>query len=779
MDNKNKVILNGIVNDKRISTQELLKQIYTNLENGNCHYEINALGQHNIGGPLWNKEGQKLVFNVKNPGQRVGSMGMQGTSIIVEGSAPADIGWLNAGAEIIVKGDGGDTTAHCAATGNIYIGGRAGTRSGALMKYDPKFPPPQFWVLKKTGSFSFEFMSGGIAVICGAGCENMESVLGYRSCVGMVGGTIYVRGKVNDLSDDVWLMELDEKDKEFLKAGIPVFLSKIEKEEIENELTDFTKWRKIVAKTYEERTTKRYMPIAEYRNSTWVKDGIFGDMIEEDFNVVSFVEKGEFRLKKPSWNSGAYSSPCEYNCPIFIPTQKRVALLRQEKTEDALKLVMDYSPFPASVCGQVCPNLCMDECNRKYVDIPLKISDLGMLSKNVMPNKPEAEKEEKIAVIGSGAAGLASAYHLRRFGYKVEIFEKDSVIGGKLKQVIPEERLDRDILDEEINKILSMGIKTHTKHSVDNQAFEKLDKDFDAVIIAVGAHEPIILPVKGNEFMIKGLDFLKKINRGEKVNVGQKVVVIGAGNAGMDVVMGAYKMGAEHVTAIDIQKPAAFDEEIEHAKSLGAEIRWPAFTQEITEEGLYLKNGEFIEADSVITSIGDRPNLSFLPNEYKDEKGKLLINDYYQLEKHENVFIAGDVIKLGLFTNALGDGRKTAINIDNFLQEKSMDKFENAPMIPQDKVKNEFYHPMNQQAVEDREAEGEVDRCLSCGYCRDCSFCMEICPEQAIKRMDSDNDFGFEYISDSEKCIGCGICAGVCPCGIWEMTDNLEKYIES
>ena len=113
----------------------------------------------------------KFKIQVKNPGQRVGSMGMQGTQIIVDGPAPADVGWLNAGAEIIVKGDGGDTTAHCAATGKIFIAGRVGTRSGALMKYDPKFPAPEFWVLKNTGSFSFEFMGGGIAVVCGHNCE--------------------------------------------------------------------------------------------------------------------------------------------------------------------------------------------------------------------------------------------------------------------------------------------------------------------------------------------------------------------------------------------------------------------------------------------------------------------------------------------------------------------------------------------------------------------------------------------------------------------------------
>ena len=134
------------MNDKRLSTQELLQIIYKKIDEGFTEFEITGSGQHNIGGPLWTNDGQPLEFNVKNPGQRVGSMGMPNTRIVVNGSAPADVGWLNSGAEIVVKGDGGDTTAHCAASGKIYIGGRVGTRSGALMKHDPKFSAPEFWV---------------------------------------------------------------------------------------------------------------------------------------------------------------------------------------------------------------------------------------------------------------------------------------------------------------------------------------------------------------------------------------------------------------------------------------------------------------------------------------------------------------------------------------------------------------------------------------------------------------------------------------------------------
>lgn len=785
----NTAIINGIIDGERISTQQLLQDIYTKLEEGYKEFEINASGQHDIGGPLWDKENQLLKFKVTNPGQRVGSMGMVGTEITVEGSAPADIGWLNAGAKITVKGDGGDTTAHCAAGGKIYIGGRAGTRSGALMKHDPKFPAPEFWVLKNTGSFSFEFMGGGTAVICGYGCENLESVLGYRSCVGMVGGTVYVRGNVKNLSSEVLLTELNDGDKEFLLKGLPTFLDKIEKPELINELSkgiknaeeellSSQKWYKIVAKTFAERKVKSLMPIKQFRLDKWVKGGILGDLIEDDYKVSNFIATGDLRLKFPVWKNAIYSAPCEYNCPIGIPTQKRLSLLRQGKITEALELVLEFSPFPASVCGQVCPNLCVDECSRKYVDEPIKTAELGKLSKDVKFNKSVNEINKKVAIIGSGAAGLGAAWHLRNLGYRVDVFEQDNVFGGKLKQVIPEERLERAVLETELQRIIDSGVNVKINTKADKELFNKLEKDYDAVIIAVGAHTPVVIPFEGHERLVKGLDFLKAVNKGEKPTIGKKVVVIGAGNAAMDVVIGAYDLGAEEVTAIDIQKPAAFDKEIKHVEALGAKILWPCFTEKVTEKGVHLKDGSLIEADTVIISVGDRPDFSFVEKDYLDEKGLIKVNEFMQCVNNSKVFVPGDAVKLGLFTHALADGRKVAINTDKMLSGQPLDEFKKAPVIPQDRVKDEYYHPMNPQKVMELEPEKETERCMSCGFCRDCEYCKEICPETAITR-NSKPDGAFEYVSNSDKCIGCGICAGVCPCGIWTMEDNLIKYSEA
>lgn len=771
--------IQGIIDGRRVSTQKLLYSIYDKLNEGITEFEVEASGQHNIGGSLWSKDGHTLKFKVKNPGQRVGSMGMFGTEIEIEGSAPADVGWLNAGADIVLKGDGGDTTAHCAATGNIYVSGRTGTRSGALMKHDPKFPAPEFWVLRKTGSFSFEFMGGGVGVICGLGYEDADSVMGDRSCVGMVGGTVYFRGKTKGLSEDVWVMDLDGNDIEFLKSGLPKFLKKIDKEDALETLSDMSQWRKVVAKTYEERAVKSLIPMKEFRADRWVDGGIFGDIIDEDYYVADYVETDELRLKYPEWQNAHYSAPCEYNCPIFIPTQKRIALLRQDRLQEALELVLEYSPFPASVCGQVCPNLCQDICSRKKIDIPVKIKELGQLSKVVEAKGFDVkQKKEKVAVIGSGGAGLTAAWHLRKMGYQVEIFEQDSVIGGKLKQVIPNERLAADILETEIKRILDTGIDVHTETLVDKKKFKEITNKFDAVVVAVGAHVPVVIPFEGHERLVKGLDFLKEVNKGKNPKVGEKVVVIGAGNAAMDVVIGAYEMGAKEVTAIDIQKPAAFDVEIEHVKKLGAKILWPRFTDKITDKGVVLKDGTLLEADTVIIAIGDRPNLEFLEREWLTEKGLVKMNEYLQCEGNSKVFVTGDAIQQGLFTHALGDGRKAAINIDKMLTGRKLDNFEKAPVIPQDKVKDEYYHPLNAQRVSEMEAGDETMRCMSCGFCRDCSFCLEVCPEQAITRV-ANSDGTFEYISNPSKCIGCGICAGVCPCGVWEMYDMVDKMMES
>ena len=744
--------------NKRLSTQELLQIIYEKMNEGYTSFEITASGQHNIGGPLWSEDGTTLDFKVINPGQRIGSMGMPNTRITIEGSAPADVGWLNSGAEIILKGDGGDTTAHCAASGKIFVGGRVGTRSGALMKHDPKYPAPEFWILKNTGSFSFEFMGGGTAVVCGLDCEDIESVIGSRSCVGMVGGTIYVRGNVCDLSDDVYLIDIDENDKDFLKKGLKEFLTKIDRKDLTEKLCDFSQWKKIVAKTFEERKANHLIPMKDFRLNVWSKEvsgndggGIFSDVYEDDFKVYPIVNKGDHRLRYPSWDNYTQSAPCESHCPIGIPTQKRINLIKDDKLKEALELMLEYTPFPACVCGNLCPNLCMEECSRGYVDEPIKFDALGMMSRDVIVPRVQSTKDKSIAIIGAGVAGLSAAWLLKNQGYSVTVFEQDKEIGGKLRQVIPFERLSKECLEAEINRIKNSGINFNLNTTLTKELFKDIETKYDAVIVACGAHNPVVIPFEGHERLIKGLDFLKNVKNGSKPNLGDKVVVIGAGNAAMDVIIEAYNCNAKEVTAIDIQKPAAFDKEIQRCKGFGAKILYPCFTEKVTDKGVILKDGTLLEADSVIISIGDRPKFDFLEPSMLDERGMLRLNEYKQTI-NEKVFAAGDAIKQGLFTNAI----------------------DTMPQLPRDKVKTEYYQGLSPLKVQETDAWDEKDRCMSCGLCRDCEFCLQACPEQAISKF-KDINGNTIYASNEERCIGCGICAGVCPCGVWNMKDNFEN----
>ena len=761
--------INTLRENERMSTQDLLQAINSAVAEGETEFIVEASGQHDIGGPLWHPEGKTLRFHVTNPGQRVGCMCLEGTEIYVEGPASADVGWLNAGGKIVVKGDGGDTSAHCAASGKIYIGGRAGTRSGSMMKHDPLYSAPEFWVLKNSGSFSFEFMSGGTAVVCGHDSNDFESVIGDRSCVGMVGGKLYFRGTAQGISKkDVKVGPLSDDDIAYLENGMDEFLADIGQPELKEMLSQWSEWHKVTPLTYDERPKKANIDILSYRKNTWVPGGIFGDVCDDDWQVMGLVATGKYRQRVPYWENQKYMAPCEFNCTASIPSQQRFNLLREGRVDEAYRLVLDYTPFPGSVCGAVCMNLCMDECTRSEVDISAQIGRLGTYSADVEVPKPEADTGKKVAVIGGGPAGLSAAWQLAKDGNSVVVYEAHESMGGKMEQVIPRSRLPHQTLEMELKRIESIGVRFETGCQVNSEMFCKIRQDNDAVVVATGGHVTRIIPWPGHERIVKGLDFLKAVNRGEIVKVGRRVIVIGCGNSGMDAAVGAYQMGAEQVVCIDVQRPAAFQNEIEHVQELGGELIWPVFTKEITAKGIVTQAGDLIKGDMVIITIGESPDLSYLPQEIELDRGYLQPDANYCVAP--GVFTAGDTVKPGRLVDAIGTGRQVALAVQAYLTGTAFTG-ETKTKIPQVRLKTAYFKKCH--SCDLPSAKDEYNRCISCGTCRDCHMCMKSCPENAISRNQISG--GVEYAVDNDKCIGCGICSGICPSGIWAMYPNAES----
>lgn len=763
--------IDTLTGHERMSTQELLLAIGEAVANGETEFEIAASGQHDIGGPLWHPEGKKLTFHVTNAGQRVGSMCLDNTEIVVDESASADVGWLNAGGKITVRGDAGDTAGHCSAGGKIYIGGRAGTRSGSLMKHDPLYEEPELWILKNVGSFSFEFMGGGRAVVCGIDSENFSSVLGDRACVGMVGGIVYFRGNASGYASDIKLFDLDAADIAFLDGGIDEFLDSIGRPEFRTQLSDWSQWHKLRPLTFDEKKEKAQPNLTEFRTQEWVKGGIFNDVAMDDFAVYPTVVTGLYRQRVPSWDNAKYAAPCEFNCPAGIPSQRRFDLIREGKLEEAYKLVLDYTPFPGSVCGSVCPNLCMQDCTRSNLDEAVQIGGLGLQSVHTEIEVTAEATGKTIGVIGGGMAGLSAAWQLARKGHDVTVYDDAKAIGGKLEQVIPRGRLPHEILEAELKRIESAGVKFVADCKVDLAKFADIRQSHDAVIVATGGHKARFFPWEGTEKLTMGIDFLKAVNRGEKPAVGKKVVVIGCGNSGMDTAVGAYQMGAETVTCIDVQKPAAFAHEIEHVEELGGRLIWPFMTAKITDEGIYDKDGQFIPGDMVIVSIGEAPVLDYLPEDSGIKKFRewLVPND--EMEILDGVFAAGDVIKPGRLVDAIGGGLQAAHFADSYVLGKPAEAFVKKEQIPADRISKAYFDKCHHCDLESPVKDDA--RCISCGTCRDCKMCLNSCPEKAITRNELDGG-GFEYVSDPERCIGCGICAGICPCGVWSISENKE-----
>ena len=773
MNNNTTTIIPGMENLARLDSRVLEERIHQAINEGFRDIEIIAQGQHGIGGRLWQAGRDPVRIRVTGTsGQRLGSMGFPNTTIDCIGSASDDVGWLNAGAEIVVRGNVTNGAGNAMAQGKIFIAGDTGARAMTMTKHNPRFSPPEMWVLGSVGDSFAEFMAGGVAVVCGHGSQRKENVLGYRPCVGMVGGKIFFRGPHQGFSEqDARLTVPDDDAWHWLTQGLRDFLGRIDRADLFPLLaSERSAWHLIVARKPYEKVGGALRNMAAFRKEVWDKNlgqgGLIGDLTRIDMSPVEVITRSDLRRYIPLWENEKYLPPCQAHCPTGIPVQKRWQLIRKGAMDEAVDLALQYTPFPATVCGYLCPNLCMDHCTRRTVNWPsVDVSQLGKCSLEAKPPERAPETGKKIAVIGGGPAGLSVAWQLWIKGHEPVIFDPQERLGGKITATIPESRIPEEVVFHELDRVADRIRWVHLTENLKKEEFGKIRDEYDYVVIAAGAQKPRTIKVPGVERSVTALDFLRRARKND-VAPGKRVVVIGAGNVGCDAAAEAFRFGAAEVTLIDIQEPASFGKERKAAEEAGARFLWPRFTQAITEEGVILTDGETLPADTVIVAIGDEPDLDFLPREIRTETGFVVVDDRFRTAD-SRVFAIGDAVRPGLLTEAIGAGCTAAKKIDELLRgvEETWDRL---PEIGTERIHLEYYPPVTGTAETPEACAGQ---CASCGACRDCGVCENLCPEQAISRVPVEGE-PYEYVVDESRCIGCGFCAGACPCGIWRLVEN-------
>ncbi len=399
-------------------------------------------------------------------------------------------------------------------------------------------------------------------------------------------------------------------------------------------------------------------------------------------------------------------APCNEACPAGEDVEAAMVLAGQEDYLEAWGKITQENPLPR-VCGRVCFHPCEGSCNRKEFDEATSINalerflgDQAFQSGKRFPS-PKEKKKEKVAIIGSGPAGLSCAYHLASLGYGVTLFEAQPQLGGVLRYGIPSYRLPKEVLDQEIDNILSLGVEAKTGASVGTEVkWEELRK-FDAVFVAAGAWKSLPLKIPGEDAagVMSGLEFLQKVNSGQAVDLGQRVAIIGGGNTAMDAARSALRLGAKPLVIYrrTREEMPAWEEEVAETAEENIEFIFLSSPVKIlTEDGKVtgiecLKNllgppgkdgrreprpvegSNFtLPVDAVISAIGETPDFSFLPDELRKSAASLPV-DGTGATVLRGVFAGGDIIaQPRTVSYAIGSGKKAAMAIDATLQGKNV-----------------------------------------------------------------------------------------------------------
>jgi NADPH-dependent glutamate synthase beta subunit-like oxidoreductase len=430
-----------------------------------------------------------------------------------------------------------------------------------------------------------------------------------------------------------------------------------------------------------------------------------GEMPYQPISLASMEwnKTGSWRYLRPRFENKI--PPCNEGCPAGQDIEGALVLIGKGRFLEAWELFKEENPFPA-VCGRVCYHPCESSCNRGDFDDPLSINSLerfmaDMASKHGRkpPRKNQEKRPEKVAVIGSGPAGLTCAYHLARLGYGVTVFEALPVLGGMLRVGIPEYRLPKKVLGEEIDQILELGVKAEINARLgDGLTMEDL-KGYQAIFLALGNHKSRNLGVAGEDApgVMSGVEFLKNVNLGKDVALGKRVAVIGGGNTAIDAARAALRVGAKPFILYrrTREEMPAFAAEIHEAEEEGIEISFLVSPVKVISENgkvaqlecvknrlgppdedgrrrpVEMKGSNFtLEVDQIITAVGEGADLSSLSKKL-GLKDDTIPTDERGATKQAGVFAGGDVtLQPHTVVHAIASGKRAAIFIDSHLKKQ-------------------------------------------------------------------------------------------------------------
>jgi heterodisulfide reductase subunit A len=484
-------------------------------------------------------------------------------------------------------------------------------------------------------------------------------------------------------------------------------------------------------------------------------------------------------------------SPCKIACPAHIPVQGYVALIGKGKFQEALELVRETVPF-AGTLGRICFHPCETVCKRQEVEQPLSICALKRFvydacSGGELPEPAERVYPEQVAIVGAGPAGLTAAYHLVRTGYGVTVYEALPVAGGMLAVGIPEYRLPRDVLNHEIDLIRALGVEIRLGTPVGRDGGPSLDalrREYDAVFLAVGAHESRRLGIPGEDLegVIHSTDFLRRLSLGEEVVLGKRVAVIGGGNAAIDAACSALRLGSE-VTVVyrrsQVEMPA-IAADVEAAMEEGVQFHFLATPTRVLEQNgrvvgmecirmelgepdesgrrrpVPVPGSEFtLQLDTVIVSIGQQPDLAPLSGAETTRWRTLAADQNTLATPVEGVFAGGDAVTgPAMAIDAMAAGKRAAETIHRYLRgqdllvgrtfewprpeeievtiPRDVELAERAemPHLPLAERRTTFHEV--ELGLTEEQAIAEAQRCLSCAVCSECMECVRACQAQAI-----------------------------------------------